>query len=253
MSSDFYSRPDIPKYLIGIMVLENIENLSTEYIEIETFDLSITQITIYPREVLSQEGNNGLFGRFKKKEVKKTTPTVVFNLYEAGTFQTRKFEKGDSEEEEEKDIIKRESLRKVSLIECMLPNQQILASKCILNKKESIITEIIEEEVKKKFYETLVYDLFVFTRRSLFETNQTYEQYTKEINKLNESKKREIDNLRREYEERRENAIEPYIKTERELRNKITELQDRINEFIMRRPEELSKKFEEFALRYGGE
>jgi hypothetical protein len=198
---------NLTKYTIGLMLLEKIPLINKDYLSIDVFDLTVTTLKIPSKTKYKTE-------TIKGKKVRKTiiTPDIVFYLHY------------DNEN--------------ISLTECLLPNQCVIASKA----------EIVENQSEKRsvdgteYYIKVVFNLIVFTRRSLIQTTQTYEDYQNEITQIKSVHKEELDEMRESYEERMENRLVPYKKNEENLRKKIEERDEQILDLISSIPNRMNEK-----------
>lgn len=199
-------------YTIGIMMLENIPKINKDYLSVDIFDLTVMQLKIPSRNRIKEEIINGR--RVRRNVI---SPEVIFNL------------KYDTD--------------RVSLMDCLLPNHNVLAARAIIVENESEKKVIDSQE----YYIRIVFDLFVFTRKSLIKTNQTYEDYQDEILNIKQSHKEEMDELRERCEEIKENAILYYKKNEEDLRTKLEEKDEKILELTSTIPDEMNNRMLRFV------
>jgi len=204
---------ELIKYEIGIMLLENIPFINKDFISIDIYDLTVTQLKRNYKEIEKIDRNNG-------KKIKRIiiSPEIVLNL------------KNNNE--------------KISLVDCLLPDKRVLASKAVV-----IDTECEKEKNAdgKEIYKKLVFDLNIYTRKQLQKTIQTYEEYQNEIATIKKSHKEELEALRKTYDNRMESMLDPYRKNEDILRKKIQERDDKILELISTIPSQMNEKLLSFV------
>lgn len=228
-----------PEYTIGVMLLDPIPVLGVQYLEIKSFDLTVTGLTIPARKVTKEPPNKKRGRREIPSEITpdQITPLVIFNLKDSQN-------------------------QLVSLGLVLLPNNNILAKqanilieKCVglkqvMNGDKPVyvkdMTNISKENPPK-----LVYDLMVYTRPILLASQNTWEEL-----------QQKLANEKSEYEDRlkeaRENFLSQLKKNNDQHKLDIKELQEenaqlikQVHDLELEIPHLLRQKAIEFIKKLG--
>lgn len=224
--NDSDSEIEIAQYEIDIIALERIPRIETDYLTIKTFDLSVTQLRIPPVEKTITKPNG-------QKDIQQR-PEIIFNLKTRGrNTETTEYES-------------------ISLGQAILDRVHfhVLASRAIEINEQHITFEAPDGI---RLFKRLVYDLIVLPKMELIKSNSDYEDYQRDLDRINKNHRKELEEAQENYRKRLSIAEQDHAEREKTLRKNIDNLQQELMEALIDLPQKRNALLKEALKKsYGG-